>query len=86
MTEELTNGLEILKNNTIGYKRANDILTDYEGLHGQLYDLLDVLELAQAEEGCPRGTALLNTAVLSLKTLRAEHQENIDIYQKGCEQ
>lgn len=46
--------------------RANDILVDYEGLCGELQDILEVLELASVEDG-PRTFPILHTANYALE-------------------
>lgn len=52
--------------------KTNNILVDYEGLCGELQDILEVLELASGEDS-PRTFPILHTANHALKNLIAEH-------------
>lgn len=61
--------------------KTNDILVDYEGLCGQLKDILEVLELASIEEG-QRTFSLLHTANHALKQLISEHDALAETYRK----
>ncbi|GAB6697576.1 hypothetical protein BOVMAS02_14750 [Streptococcus uberis] len=59
------------------------ILTDYEGLLGQLDDVLQVAELASMEDEKDRIISLLNTHNLAFKQLLFEHKNIIDKYREG---
>ncbi len=61
--------------------KANNILVDYEGLCGELKDILEVLELASIEEG-PKTFPLLHTASNALKQLISEHDNQAEKYRK----
>ncbi|HEL0246935.1 TPA: hypothetical protein TUD09_001173 [Streptococcus equi subsp. zooepidemicus] len=61
--------------------KTNDILVDYEGLCGELNDILEVLELASAEDG-PRTFPILHTANHALKKLITEHCDIASGYRK----
>ncbi|GAB6737995.1 hypothetical protein BOVMAS36_01340 [Streptococcus uberis] len=61
------------------------ILTDYEGLLGQLGDVLQVSELASMEDDRDSIISLLNTSNLALKQLLVNHRCVIDDYRKGLE-
>ncbi|MGV3126292.1 hypothetical protein [Streptococcus orisratti] len=61
--------------------KANNILVDYEGLCGELQDILEVLELASDEDG-PRTFPILHTANHALKKLITEHCEIASEYRK----
>ena len=56
------------------------ILTDYEGLLGQLGDILQVAELASMEDDRDSIISLLNTSNLALKQLLASHKNIIGEY------
>lgn len=61
------------------------ILTDYEGLLGQLGDILQVAELASMEDDRDSIISLLNTSKLALKQLLASHKNIIGEYRKEPE-
>lgn len=61
------------------------ILTDYEGLLGQLGDILQVAELASMEDDRDSIISLLNTSNLALKQLLANHKNIIGEYRKEPE-
>lgn len=61
--------------------KDNNILVDYEGLCGELQDVLEVLELASLEDG-PRTFPILHTANHALKKLIAEHSNLTRKYRK----
>lgn len=58
------------------------ILTDYEGLLGQLGDILQVAELASMEDDRDSIISLLNTSNLALKQLLASHKNIIGEYRE----
>ncbi|WP_317334453.1 hypothetical protein [Streptococcus orisratti] len=62
-------------------KNANDILVDYEGLCGQLTDVLRVLESA-SQESEPQSNAMLHTAYHALCHLVDFHNEQTVQYRK----
>lgn len=53
--------------------RANDILTDYEGICGQVSDVLKVLDLAAQEYSKKTTSAIINTSCHALNYLIADH-------------
>ena len=61
--------------------KTNNILVDYEGLCGELRDILEVLELASLEDG-PRSFPILHTANHALKNLIKEHDSLANKYRK----
>ncbi|MFZ2186386.1 MAG: hypothetical protein WAV43_06035 [Streptococcus parauberis] len=61
------------------------ILTDYEGLLGQLGDILQVAELASMEDDRDSIISLLNTSNLALKQLLSNHRTIIGEYRKEPE-
>ncbi|GAB6639710.1 hypothetical protein BOVMAS30_11320 [Streptococcus uberis] len=58
------------------------ILTDYEGLLGQLGDVLQVAELASMEDDRDSIISLLNTSNLALNQLLSNHRTIIDKYRE----
>lgn len=62
------------------------ILTDYEGLLGQLGDVLQVAELAIMENDRDSIISLLNTSNLAFKQLLFEHKNIIDKYREAVKQ
>ncbi|HER6475366.1 TPA: hypothetical protein VLQ55_000447 [Streptococcus pyogenes] len=62
--------------------RANDILTDYEGLCGQLMDILNVLDLAAQEYSKETTSAIINTSCSALKCLISDHDKTTHKYRK----
>ncbi|WP_203261835.1 hypothetical protein [Streptococcus uberis] len=62
------------------------ILTDYEGLLGQLGDVLQVAELASMEDKKDSIISLLNTSNLAFKQLLFEHKNIIDKYREAVKQ
>lgn len=62
-------------------EQANNILVDYEGLCGELRDVLEVLELASLEDG-PRTFPILHTANHALLKLIKEHDSLANKYRK----
>lgn len=58
------------------------ILTDYEGLLGQLGDVLQVAELASMEDNRDSIISLLNTSNLALNQLLSNHRTIIDKYRE----
>lgn len=58
------------------------ILTDYEGLLGQLGDVLQVAELASMEDGRDSIISLLNTSNLALNQLLSNHRTIIGEYRE----
>ncbi|RRD29856.1 hypothetical protein EII38_09045 [Streptococcus minor] len=62
-------------------EQANNILVDYEGLCGELRDVLEVLELASLEDG-PRTFPILHAANHALKNLIKEHDSLANKYHK----
>lgn len=62
------------------------ILTDYEGLLGQLGDVLQVAELASMEDDRDSIISLLNTSNLALKQLLTNHKSIIDKYREAVKQ
>lgn len=63
-----------------------DILNDYEGLCGQLLDVVDVLEFAELENEVNLYRTLGTTARLALKQLIREHRELADKYREELKQ
>ena len=61
--------------------KTNNILVDYEGLCGELNDILEVLELASTEDG-PKTFPILHTANHALKKLITEHCDIASEYRK----
>lgn len=61
--------------------KDNNILVDYEGLCGEIRDVLEVLELASAEDG-PKAFPILHTANHALKKLILEHCDIASEYRK----
>ncbi|GAA5356563.1 hypothetical protein [Streptococcus uberis] len=59
------------------------ILTDYEGLLGQLGDVLKVSELASMEDDRDSIISLLNTSNLALNQLLSNHRTIIDKYREA---
>lgn len=59
------------------------ILTDYEGLLGQLGDVLQVAELASMEDDRDSIISLLNTSNLALNQLLSNHRTIIDKYREA---
>lgn len=59
------------------------ILTDYEGLLGQLGDVLQVAELASMEDKKDSIISLLNTSNLALNQLLSNHRTIIDKYREA---
>lgn len=59
------------------------ILTDYEGLLGQIGDVLQVAELASMEDKKDSIISLLNTSNLAFKQLQFEHKNIIDKYREA---
>lgn len=62
--------------------RANDILVDYEGLCGQLVDILEVLDLACQGYSPKTTSAIINTSYHALKTLISDHDKLTAEYRK----
>lgn len=58
------------------------VLTDYEGLLGQLGDVLKVSELASMEDDRDSIISLLNTSNLALQQLLANHRTIIGEYRE----
>lgn len=58
------------------------ILTDYEGLLGQLGDVLQVAELASMEDKKDSIISLLNTSNLALNQLLSNHRTIIGEYRE----
>ncbi|HEQ4658861.1 TPA: hypothetical protein ACQMRL_001530 [Streptococcus pyogenes] len=58
------------------------ILTDYEGLLGQLGDVLQVSELASTEDDRDSIISLLNTSNLALNQLLSNHRTIIGEYRE----
>ncbi|ACI60702.1 TPA: hypothetical protein VNV06_000634 [Streptococcus pyogenes] len=58
------------------------ILTDYEGLLGQLGDVLQVSELASMEDDRDSIISLLNTSNLALNQLLSNHRTIIGEYRE----
>ncbi|MCV6816797.1 hypothetical protein [Streptococcus uberis] len=59
------------------------ILTDYEGLLGQLGDVLKVSELASMEDDRDAIISLLNTSNLALNQLLSNHRTIIGEYREA---
>ncbi len=62
--------------------RANDILVYYEGLCGQLTDVLEVLGVATAYNQ-PTASAIINTTCHALQKIIADHTKQAKDYRKG---
>lgn len=58
------------------------ILTDYEGLLGQLVDVLQVAELASMEDDRDSIISLLHTSNLALNQLLSNHRTIIGEYRE----
>ncbi|HEM3201090.1 TPA: hypothetical protein U1X42_000230 [Streptococcus suis] len=63
--------------------RANDILVDYEGLCGQLTDVLEVLDFATAGHSQAITSAIVNTSIHALQRIIADHKELANEYREG---
>ena len=63
--------------------RANDILVDYEGLCGQLIDVLEVLDFATAGHSQTTTSAIVNTSLHALQKIIADHTKQAKDYRKG---
>ncbi|MGT2743539.1 hypothetical protein [Streptococcus plurextorum] len=63
--------------------RANDILVDYEGLCGQLTDVLEVLDFANAGHSQAITSAIVNTSIHALQKIIADHKELANEYREG---
>lgn len=61
--------------------KINNILVDYEGLCGEIRDVLEVLELASLEDGS-RTFPILHTANHALKKLITEHSNLANKYRQ----
>lgn len=61
---------------------ANDILVDYEGLCGQLMDILNVLDLAAQEYSKETTSVIINTSCRALKCLISDHDKMTHKYRK----
>ncbi|HEN0801656.1 TPA: hypothetical protein U3R35_001364 [Streptococcus agalactiae] len=61
---------------------ANDILVDYEGLCGQLMDILNVLDLAAQEYSKETTSAIINMSCRALKCLISDHDKMTHKYRK----
>ncbi|MCB2830992.1 hypothetical protein [Streptococcus dysgalactiae] len=62
--------------------RANDILTDYEGICGQVSDVLKVLDLAAQEYSKETTSAIINTSCHALNYLIADHTKITQKYRE----
>lgn len=62
--------------------KVNDILVDYEGLCGQLADILEVIDLASAGNEITTKRAVINTVYYAISQLRLTHSETIEEYRK----
>lgn len=62
--------------------RANDILVDYEGLCGQLTDIVEVLGFATTYNQ-PTASAIDNTSIHALQKIIADHTKLANDYRKG---
>lgn len=62
--------------------RANDILVDYEGLCGQLVDILTVLDLADQGYSQEATSAIISTSRYALKALISDHDSLTAEYRK----
>ncbi|HEL1776635.1 TPA: hypothetical protein TXU83_000769 [Streptococcus suis] len=63
--------------------RANDILVDYEGLCGQLTDVLEVLDFATAGPSQAITSAIVNTSIHALRKIITDHTKLANNYRKG---
>ena len=63
--------------------RANDILVDYEGLCGQLTDVLEVLDFATTEHSQAIKSSIVNTSIHALQKIIADHTKQAKDYRKG---
>ncbi|HEL2051331.1 TPA: hypothetical protein U2B49_001640 [Streptococcus suis] len=63
--------------------RANDILVDYEGLCGQLTDVLEVLDFTTAGHSQAITSAIVNTSIHALQRIIADHKELANEYREG---
>lgn len=63
--------------------RANDILVDYEGLCGQLTDLLEVLDFATTGHSQAITSSIVNTSIHALQKIIADHKELANEYREG---
>lgn len=64
--------------------RANDILVDYEGLCGQLTDVLEVLDFATVGHSQAITSAIINTSLHALQKIIADHTKLANDYRKGA--
>lgn len=58
--------------------KTNDILVDYEGLSGQLCDLVEVIDIALIHDDKKTAIATLNVIRHSLNHLIAHHTANAE--------
>ncbi len=63
--------------------RANDILVDYEGLCGQLTDVLEVLDFATTGHSQAITSSFVNTSIHALQKIIADHKELANEYREG---
>ena len=63
--------------------RANDILVDYEGLCGQLTDVLEVLDFATTGHSQAITSSIVNTSIHALQKIIADHKELANEYREG---
>ncbi|HFI0183121.1 TPA: hypothetical protein ACGOZ8_001417 [Streptococcus suis] len=63
--------------------RANDILVDYEGLCGQLTDVLEVLDFATTGHSQAITSSIVNTSIHALQKIIADHTKQAKDYRKG---
>ena len=63
--------------------RANDILVDYEGLCGQLTDVLEVLDFATTRHSQAITSSIVNTSIHALQKIIADHTKQAKDYRKG---
>ncbi len=63
--------------------RANDILVDYEGLCGQLTDVMEVLDFATTGHSQAITSSIVNTSIHALQKIIADHKELANEYREG---
>ena len=63
--------------------RANDILVNYEGLCGQLTDVMEVLDFATTGHSQAITSSIVNTSIHALQKIIADHTKQAKDYRKG---